>query len=104
MAALLGILRIEEIAIHRMPHLVYLKFYEIAIYLIGAILLGEFLGVAQGNILQFILCLLPEGIEILRLLGIRLNLIYRESHFYVMLVGFAIEFIKQAQKYNFPLR
>ena len=94
MATLLGILGIEEIAIHRMSHLVYLKFYEIAIYLIGAILLGEFLGVTQGNTLQFILRLLPEAVEILRFLGIRLNLIHREPHFYMMLIGFAIKLIR----------
>ena len=77
-----------------MSHLVYLKFYEIAIYLICTIFLGEFLGVTQGNILQFILRLLPETVEILRFLGIRLNLIHRESHFYMMLIGFAIELIE----------
>ena len=76
-----------------MSHLVYLKFYEIAIYLIGAILLGEFLGVTQGNVLQFVLRLLPEAVEILRFLGIRLNLIHRESYFYMMLIGFAIKLI-----------
>ena len=94
MASPAGILGIEEIAIHRMSHLIYLKFYEIAIYLICTIFLGEFLGVTQGNILQFILRLLPEAVEILRFLGIRLNLIHRESHFYMMLVGFAIELIE----------
>ena len=97
MVALAGILGIEKIAIHHMSHLIYLKFYEIAIYLIGTVFLGEFLGVAQGNVLQFILRLLPETVEILRFLGIRLNLIHRESHFHMMLIGFAIELIKQAQ-------
>ena len=94
MATLLGILGIEEIAIHRMSHLVYLKFYEIAIYLICTIFLGEFLGVAHRHVLQFVLCLLPECIEILRLLGIRKNLIHRESYFDMMLVGFPIELIE----------
>ena len=52
MATLLGILWIEEIAIHRMAFLIYLKLYEIAIYLICTIFLGEFLGIAQRNVLQ----------------------------------------------------
>ena len=94
MATLLGILGIEEVAVHRMTFLIYLKFNEITVYLVGTVFLGEFLGVTQGNILQFVLCLLPECIEILRLLGIRLNLIYRESYFDMMLIGLAIEFIE----------
>ena len=94
MATLLGILWIKEIAIHRMAFLIYLKLNEIAVNLIGTIFLGEFLGIAQRNVLQFVLCLLPECIKILRLLGIRLNFIYRESYFYMMLVGFAIELIE----------
>ena len=94
MAALLGILGIEEIAIHRMTFLIYLKFNEITVYLVGTVFLDEFLGIAHRHVLQFVLCLLPECIEILRLLGIRLNLIYRESYFDMMLIGLAIEFIE----------
>ena len=94
MTTLLGILGIEEVAVHRMTFLIYLKFNEIAIYLISTILLGEFLGITQRNVLQFVLSLLPECFKILRFLGIRLNLIYRESYFYMMLIGLAIEFIE----------
>ena len=77
-----------------MTFLIYLKLNEITVYLICTIFLGEFLGVTQGNVLQFVLSLLPECIKILRLLGIRLNLIYRESYFDMMLIGLAIEFIE----------
>ena len=94
MVASAGILGIEEIAVHRMTFLIYLKLYKIAIYLISTILLGEFLGITQRNVLQFVLSLLPECFKILRLLGIRLNLIYRESYFDMMLIGLAIEFIE----------
>ena len=94
MATLLGILGIEEVAVHRMTFLIYLKLYKIAIYLICTIFLGEFLGIAHRHVLQFVLCLLPESIEILRFLGIRLNLIYRESYFDMMLIGLTIEFIE----------
>ena len=94
MTALLGILGIEEVAVHRMTFLIYLKFNEITVYLVGTVFLGKFLCIAHRHVLQFILCLLPECIEILRLLGIRLNLIYRESYFDMMLIGLAIEFIE----------
>ena len=43
MATLLGILGIEEVAVHRMTFLIYLKLYKIAIYLICTIFLGKFL-------------------------------------------------------------
>ena len=64
MATLLGILGIEEVAIHRMTFLIYLKFNEITVYLVGTVFLGEFLGVTHRNILQFVPLPAAKCIEI----------------------------------------
>ena len=91
MLAWLGILGIEQEAIHGMAHFVDLELDEITVYLVGTIVLVQLLGIRHRHLFQFLHVLLPEASEILGLLRIGVYLVDRESHLDMMLIGLSVE-------------
>ena len=91
MLAWLGILGIEQEAIHGMAHFVDLELDEITVYLVGTIVLVQLLGIRHRHLFQFLHVLLPEASEILGLLCIGIYLVDRESHLDMMLIGLSVE-------------
>ena len=73
-----------------MTVVVELKPDQITVYLVGTILLSEFLGICQGIVLHLFQVCIPESHEVFWFLSIRLDLLRRESHLDMMPILFAI--------------
>ena len=68
MLAWLRVFGVEELAIDALFATAHGNFHQIAIHLIGAVFLGNLLGVGERNLCQFVEVALPEGVEVFGLL------------------------------------